>query len=224
MTNSRETSSNSAARNPRPKNNLNQTTNKSQNNKSQNANHERTETTTGPRKCNCDVNATGPLTVRKEGANQGREFYVCGKDKDCNFFEWADETSENNGSKKNNPGTKKRNSGQMAGNSANQQPAKRSNSTSKPTGPIEPQNCLCDMPGLQLTVRKDGPNQNRPFFTCGNNKACNFFAWADEGTNLGSGQNQGGSQNQGNDSKKRKAPTCSNCGKIGHTKRGCKNN
>lgn len=38
------------------------------------------------------------LTVRKEGPNKGRPFYVCPKDPQCpgNFFKWGDEASNNN--------------------------------------------------------------------------------------------------------------------------------
>ena len=40
------------------------------------------------------------LVTRKEGANQGREFFSCpkGRNGGCKFFEWADEDprSENN--------------------------------------------------------------------------------------------------------------------------------
>lgn len=40
------------------------------------------------------------LTVRKEGPNTGRPFYVCPKQPQCegNFFQWADVPSGNTGS------------------------------------------------------------------------------------------------------------------------------
>lgn len=40
--------------------------------------------------------------------------------------------------------------------------------------------CQCNVDALQLTVRKEGPNQGRAFYKCGNNSTCNFFLWADE--------------------------------------------
>ncbi|KAK3930276.1 DNA topoisomerase 3-alpha [Frankliniella fusca] len=40
--------------------------------------------------------------------------------------------------------------------------------------------CKCNTDAIQLTVRKDGPNQGRPFYRCGNNGSCDFFMWADE--------------------------------------------
>ena len=39
--------------------------------------------------------------------------------------------------------------------------------------------CKCNQAASQMTVRKEGPNQGRAFFSCGNNRACNFFDWAD---------------------------------------------
>lgn len=40
--------------------------------------------------------------------------------------------------------------------------------------------CKCEnpQPAVMLTVRKEGPNTGRQFFSC---KACNFFQWADAG-------------------------------------------
>ncbi|KAM9745947.1 LOW QUALITY PROTEIN: DNA topoisomerase 3-alpha [Menidia menidia] len=39
--------------------------------------------------------------------------------------------------------------------------------------------CNCGQDALQLTVRKDGPNQGRPFYKCSSG-SCNFFLWADQ--------------------------------------------
>lgn len=45
--------------------------------------------------CLCSIPAKR-LTVRREGPNQGREFFVCSKDGDgkCTFYAWADEITE----------------------------------------------------------------------------------------------------------------------------------
>lgn len=49
-------------------------------------------------------------------------------------------------------------------------------------------NCGCEKPAKKLTARKEGPNQNRDFFTCCDfPKVCNFFQWADEVQAGGSG-------------------------------------
>ena len=50
------------------------------------------------------------------------------------------------------------------------------NSTSDDSNPTV---CNCGSPALMLTVRKDGANKGREFYTCGNNKACDFFLWKD---------------------------------------------
>jgi DNA topoisomerase-3 len=35
--------------------------------------------------------------------------------------------------------------------------------------------CYCSMPAALLTVRKEGANQGKQFYGCGNNKSCDFF-------------------------------------------------
>ncbi|KAM9305439.1 DNA topoisomerase 3-alpha [Gastrophryne carolinensis] len=39
--------------------------------------------------------------------------------------------------------------------------------------------CNCGVSAVQLTVRKEGPNQGRPFYKCDGGN-CNFFLWADQ--------------------------------------------
>ena len=41
-------------------------------------------------KCKCNVDAASRIT-QKEGPNKGRQFYTCGNDRKCNYFEWADQ-------------------------------------------------------------------------------------------------------------------------------------
>lgn len=47
--------------------------------------------------------------------------------------------------------------------------------------------CRCVAPSVRRVVRKPGPNQNRPFFTCAKPKReqCGFFEWADKPTAVG---------------------------------------
>ncbi|XP_058056503.1 DNA topoisomerase 3-alpha [Anopheles bellator] len=41
--------------------------------------------------------------------------------------------------------------------------------------------CRCGTPAIRLTVRKEGPNTGRPFYTCPNQAdKCGFFKWGDE--------------------------------------------
>jgi len=46
--------------------------------------------------------------------------------------------------------------------------------------------CNCNQAALLLTVRKEGQNQGRQFYSCSNNKACDFFQWLDSGSNISS--------------------------------------
>ncbi|KAM4697714.1 DNA topoisomerase 3-alpha [Rhinophrynus dorsalis] len=50
--------------------------------------------------------------------------------------------------------------------------------------------CNCGVSAVQLTVRKEGPNQGRPFYKC-NGGACNFFLWADQQEGAGSNPSAG---------------------------------
>lgn len=49
-------------------------------------------------KCGCGLGAKA-FTSKKEGPNQGRQFYSCSrpKGKGCNFFEWADDVNGKDG-------------------------------------------------------------------------------------------------------------------------------
>ncbi|KAF6035492.1 TOP3A [Bugula neritina] len=157
------------------------------------------------------------LTVKKEGPNQGRQFYKCNEGK-CNFFLWADQPPEGSG-----------NSG-----------ARQYDSPHSDLGNVV--KCGCNMPANRLTVQKDGPNKGREFYACSKprDQSCRFFQWADQETNSGGGANRGGGTRgrggagrEGGASKgggargggasrgggaKRK---CGQCREEGHTKKTC---
>jgi DNA topoisomerase-3 len=128
--------------------------------------------------CNCGQEAV-LLTVRKEGPNQGRQFYKCNSGS-CNFFLWADG---------NHPTT---------GRPPTSAPRPPSSSLGLPPsscsylgGFDNPGNgggggggtsCLCSQPAVTRTVQKDGPNKGRQFHTCSKprEQQCGFFQWVDE--------------------------------------------
>ena len=67
-----------------------------------------------------------------------------------------------------------------------------------------PMMCNCNRPAVMKTVRKDGPNQGRPFFSCSD---CSFFAWADgngSNTNTNTNTNYNSNNNNNNFGGKRK--------------------
>jgi hypothetical protein len=43
------------------------------------------------------------FTVRKDSENKGRRFRRCGQPENCNFFEWVDELSQEDGAKRGGP-------------------------------------------------------------------------------------------------------------------------
>lgn len=125
--------------------------------------------------CNCGQDAI-LLTVRKEGPNQGRQFYKCNTG-NCNFFLWEDQQNDQG-------------PGQTTGRTP--QPPRPSlgfGNTSQGFGNGRPgagnggdTMCNCNEPAVTRTVMKDGPNKGRMFHTCGKprEQQCGFFQWADE--------------------------------------------
>ena len=53
--------------------------------------------------------------------------------------------------------------------------------------------CYCQIAAVLLTVKKEGPNQGRQFYTC-SSKGCDFFAWKD---GAGNNNNNNNSFNNG---------------------------
>nr|XP_047132275.1 DNA topoisomerase 3-alpha isoform X2 [Hydra vulgaris] len=151
--------------------------------------------------CNCNQSAI-KLVVKKEGPNQGRQFFKCGQsDRPCNFFLWSEEQ----------------------GNKSLQNVNKPISNTNNDT------KCGCELPAAQRTVQKDGPNKGRQFYCCPNSRGeqCSFFQWVDQALETNEPE-QGGSSNIS----KRKAPgglpqeqtkkrKCGVCAREGHTKRSC---
>ncbi|CAB3368498.1 Hypothetical predicted protein [Cloeon dipterum] len=162
----------------------------------------------------CSCNAPAAMrTVRKDGPNQGRQFWRCGSGDNCNFFQWADEDG---------PST-----------TQNWQQQEVQRPLMVPTMPPPPLNnsvedvlCSCNAPACMMTVRKEGPNQGRQFWRCGSGKKCNFFQWADEDVPSAGQSWQQPSSTQGNNWQNKKTTgkrKCSICHKEGHTKVKCPN-
>lgn len=132
--------------------------------------------------CNCGREAL-LLTVRKEGPNQGRQFYKCSGG-GCSFFLWADSGHPEAGGP---PSEVPRPPGGSLG---------RPPGSGKPLGgPGSPGDggggacCLCSQPAVKRTVQKDGPNKGRQFHTCAKprEQQCGFFQWVDENVAPGEG-------------------------------------
>ncbi|XP_058139339.1 DNA topoisomerase 3-alpha isoform X1 [Dasypus novemcinctus] len=188
--------------------------------------------------CNCGQEAL-LLTVRKEGPNQGRQFYKCSGG-GCSFFLWADSSP---------PGAQEPRSAasRPPGSSQGRPPG----SGSHPGGLGGPgegtaggTSCLCSQPAVTRTVQKDGPNKGRQFHTCSRprEQQCGFFQWVDE--NVAPGPfgaapwlgGRGGTQGPEARSKRPRANStdpgamakkprkCSLCHQPGHTRPFCPQN
>lgn len=129
--------------------------------------------------CNCGQEAV-LLTVRKDGPNQGRQFYKCSTGA-CSFFLWADSSPPGAGgaldSASRLPGSS---SGHPAGPGHHADGFSSNPSGGSGSGTF----CLCSHPAVTRTVQKDGPNKGRQFHTCAKprEQQCGFFQWADENT------------------------------------------
>ncbi|XP_041521839.1 DNA topoisomerase 3-alpha isoform X2 [Microtus oregoni] len=188
--------------------------------------------------CNCGQEAV-LLTVRKQGPNQGRQFYKCSGG-GCNFFLWADSSHPTGGG----PPTS---ASRLPGNSVGWPSA--SDSKMDGLGSLGSDSdgstsCLCGQPVVTRTVQKDGPNKGRQFHTCAKprEQQCGFFQWVDENVAPGnftappwpggrgkaqrpeaaSKRLRAGSSDAGSTAKKPRK--CSLCHQPGHTRPFCPQN
>uniref|UniRef100_A0A3P9PY74 DNA topoisomerase n=1 Tax=Poecilia reticulata TaxID=8081 RepID=A0A3P9PY74_POERE len=130
--------------------------------------------------CNCGQDAL-LLTVRKDGPNQGRQFYKCNSGA-CNFFLWADQPSQQGAPPQSRgPSLSAQRSPQAprAALGFRNTPGSGKGRGSGSTGQTM---CNCNDNAVTRTVQKDGPNKGRMFHTCGKprDQQCGFFQWADE--------------------------------------------
>ncbi|KAI4501555.1 hypothetical protein M0802_003432, partial [Mischocyttarus mexicanus] len=196
--------------------------------------------------CQCNQLAI-QLTVRKDGPNQGRQFYKCAKHhgSGCDFFLWAsDRPQEENTINHNNYNNQNSNHSWSA-QYQTQQPSTSGNSTNwRNTSVSESNNvimCTCNEPARQFTVQKEGPNKGRLFYNCpkGRDSTCRFFKWADvdesvntnERTNWGNyGNFNNNTTHRGKSSASKKSQEtrakrkCGICGIEGHTRKTCPEN
>ncbi|XP_040486068.1 DNA topoisomerase 3-alpha isoform X1 [Ursus maritimus] len=192
--------------------------------------------------CNCGQEAL-LLTVRKEGPNQGRQFYKCGGG-GCSFFLWADSSLPEAAGP---PCSASR----PTGSSLGRPPAMgdRWGGSSRPGedgggGGGGGMSCLCSQPAVTRTVQKDGPNKGRQFHTCAKprEQQCGFFQWVDENVAPGTfraltwpgdrGRTQGPearskrprASSTNPESTAKKPRKCSLCHQPGHTRPFCPQN
>ncbi|XP_038064080.1 DNA topoisomerase 3-alpha-like [Patiria miniata] len=159
--------------------------------------------------CNCGSDALR-LTVKKEGPNNGRQFYKCNSG-DCNFFLWADENATPTNPSTNqsvsswnaggNSWKTQNSSGNSSGNSWSSGSSGYESGKDSSSGPRTNNwgevMCQCGQAAVLRTVQKEGPNKGKDFHCCGKpqGKQCKFFEWTDGNSGLG-GTGGGGARNQ----------------------------
>jgi hypothetical protein len=93
-------------------------------------------------------------------------------DSSNDFYSPRTQTNQRNMFSSNSNSNFKQNNAQKFNNS----PSNATQSSENPTV------CYCGATALLLTVRKEGPNQGRQFYSCANNRQCEFFSWLDGAT------------------------------------------
>nr|XP_060642771.1 DNA topoisomerase 3-alpha isoform X1 [Anolis sagrei ordinatus] len=181
--------------------------------------------------CNCGEEALF-LTVRKEGPNQGRQFYKC-RSGGCGFFLWADQQPES--------GVAPRGFGPLDPSQRGERGTTRSWSEGGGGGGGAAI-CKCGQPTVTRTVQRDGANKGRQFHTCAKprEQQCGFFQWTDENMmpgfpsshSMGEGATRGpGTKTKRSDSDPglrvpttKRPRTCGICHQPGHTRKTCPQN
>ncbi|KAM7386484.1 hypothetical protein PAMA_009204 [Pampus argenteus] len=189
--------------------------------------------------CNCGQDAL-LLTVRKEGPNQGRQFYKCNAGS-CNFFLWADQPSQQGPPQSRGPPLPQPYTSQPPRPSLgfSHNPGRGRGQEGAAGGLGDQTMCNCNEAAVTRTVQKDGPNKGRMFHTCGKprDQQCGFFQWADENVpptgGLSGAFNGGGDGGKGKGRKimgdavankppaAKKPRTCGICHLPGHTRVTC---
>ncbi|KAF0980273.1 hypothetical protein FDP41_013487 [Naegleria fowleri] len=155
--------------------------------------------------CSCGVMASRNV-VKKQGPNQGRVFFSCAS-RSCKFFKWGSSGSEdaavvastqkdsssssqefnsnsnNNINNNNNIHTRQkfqpppRNTSAESSSQQHVDKIRNSNTTSGSFGLTIPK-CKHGLDAILLKVKKEGPNQNKLFWSCTEqNDSCKFFEW-----------------------------------------------
>lgn len=197
--------------------------------------------------CNCREEAA-LLTVRKEGPNQGRQFYKCNAGS-CNFFLWADQPSDEGNSvahrsfAASSDSLGERPQGSFRGLGGGRVLGHHGSNGFDSGGGGGGAICKCNQPAITRTVQKEGPNKGRQFHTCPKprEQQCGFFQWADENVAPGAAgafpsnqfRNEGHSRGSGGKAKRpsnfssemgptaKRQRACGICHQLGHTRKTC---
>ena len=129
--------------------------------------------------CPCGTTSV-KRTVRKEGANSGRQFFTCSKQQTdtsrCDFFQWTD-TPPNPSSSRSLPSFQSNSNSNFPNHTA---PSTNSSfAFSNENAATDAPQCECGIQAVERTVKKSGPNCGRGFYTCSKNQddssKCNLF-------------------------------------------------
>ncbi|KAG2391826.1 hypothetical protein C9374_013311 [Naegleria lovaniensis] len=139
--------------------------------------------------CSCGVQASRNV-VKKPGPNHGRTFFSCST-RTCKFFKWGsgyeDASSSQNSSSNSqeinsNANNQSRQNFQHAPRSSAESSSQQDNRTrsqnSRGASVLSIPKCKHGLDAILLKVKKEGPNQNKLFWSCTDqNDSCKFFEW-----------------------------------------------
>jgi len=117
--------------------------------------------------CYCELRTT-LREVKKDGPNKGKLFYCCSKsynnDDKCDYFMWKDESDR-----------RINKNIQINFEEQKEEQIEENNESNEMI-------CYCNLPAIQLIVKKYGPNNGRKFYKCSkyNDDKCKYFKWEDE--------------------------------------------
>uniref|UniRef100_A0A0W0EWV8 DNA topoisomerase n=1 Tax=Moniliophthora roreri TaxID=221103 RepID=A0A0W0EWV8_MONRR len=114
----------------------------------------------GSKQCYCDKPAT-QKEVTGNSNSRGKLYWGCSSSS-CQLFEWVNPPSSDNSSP------------------SGARTAAIAQALSAQTSDREPPQCDCGIPAGQRTVTKENENKGRQFWTCGDDRKCNFFRFVDD--------------------------------------------
>ena len=155
-------------------------------------------TASGASNVNCECGVTAALRTSQTEHSMGRQFYACGNDRKCDFFQWADAPPRSTAGV--GPST----------SAPRAPPPSRVQSTNAAAGSSRlgadndggERKCKCNIPAIQRQVVKEGQNKGRMFWTCSKSQdeQCGYFEWDDDqggGGGGGAGTSSSGTRGAG---------------------------
>ncbi|ESK92041.1 zinc knuckle family protein [Moniliophthora roreri MCA 2997] len=157
----------------------------------------------GSKQCYCDKPAT-QKEVTGNSNSRGKLYWGCSSSS-CQLFEWVNPPSSDNSSP------------------SGARTAAIAQALSAQTSDREPPQCDCGIPAGQRTVTKENENKGRQFWTCGDDRKCNFFRFVDDPDLKVPAKRTFSTSNAGSSARGGTSGACYKCNQEGHWANACPN-